>query len=80
MERKGQLREEGIQARQEGGLQAQRRGIRCQILMAGLSPSWVLRFPKHHGHVELGGQDHDYVELGGQDHGEPAYQHHDRTG
>ena len=80
MERKGQLREEELRALKEEELQAQRRGIRCQILMAGLSPSWVLRFPKHHGHVELGGQDHDYVELGGQDHGEPAYQHHDRTG
>ena len=23
---------------------------------------------------------HDHDELGGHDHGEPAYQHHDRTG
>ena len=70
MERKGQLREEELRAHQEGELRAQMRGIRCRILMAGLSPSWVLRFPEHHGHVELGGQEQ----------GEPAYQHHDRTG
>ena len=73
MEREGKFQEEELRALKEEELQAQRRGIRCRILMAGLSPSWVLRSPEHHGHVELGGQDHDYVELSGQEHDEPAY-------
>ena len=70
MEREGKFQEEELRALKEGELQAQRRGSGCQILMAGLSPSWVLRFPEHRCHVELGGQDY----------GEPAFQHHDRTG